>query len=74
MERHFDKDLQALKDNLARHPNDRDTLSALIGFSRDTGDFAGALRYAEELAKSDPDNAELKSLIEQLRKGTTPPQ
>jgi predicted CXXCH cytochrome family protein len=65
--------IQALKDNLARHPNDRDTLSALIGFSRDTGDFAGALRYAEELAKSDPDNAELKSLIEQLRKGTTPP-
>ena len=47
--------IQALKDNLARHPADRDTLSALISFSRDAGDFAGALKYAEQLAQSRPE-------------------
>jgi Flp pilus assembly protein TadD len=41
--------IQALKDNLARHPADRDTLSALISFNRDAGDFASALAYAEQL-------------------------
>jgi predicted CXXCH cytochrome family protein len=59
--------IQALKDNLARHPSDRDTLSALVGFNRDAGDFASALTYAEQLAQADPNNAELKSLIETLR-------
>jgi tetratricopeptide (TPR) repeat protein len=59
--------IRTLKDNLARHPNDRDTLSALVSFNREAGDFASALQYAEELAKADPDNAELKVLIEQLR-------
>lgn len=60
--------IQALKDNLARHPADRDTLSALVSFSREAGDFASALEYAEQLAKPDPNNAELKSLIETLRR------
>ena len=59
--------IQALKDNLARHRGDRDTLSALISFNRDAGDFASALLYAEQLAETDPNNAELKGLIETLR-------
>jgi predicted CXXCH cytochrome family protein len=59
--------MQALKDNLARHRGDRDTLSALISFNRDAGDFASALLYAEQLAETDPNNAELKGLIETLR-------
>jgi predicted CXXCH cytochrome family protein len=59
--------IQVLKDNLARHPDDRDTLVALIGFSREAGDAAAALRYAEQLARMEPTNAELKSLIETLR-------
>jgi tetratricopeptide (TPR) repeat protein len=59
--------IQALKDNLARHRGDRDTLSALISFSREGRDFASALKYAEQLAEADPNNAELKGLIETLR-------
>ena len=59
--------IQALKDNLARHPADRDTLSALVSFNRDAGDVAAALTYAEQLAKIEPNNAELKTLIETLR-------
>jgi predicted CXXCH cytochrome family protein len=59
--------IQALKDNLARHPGDRDTLSALISFNRDAGDVPASLTYAEQLAKIEPNNAELKALIETLR-------
>jgi predicted CXXCH cytochrome family protein len=59
--------IQTLKDNLARHPGDRDTLSALVSFNRDAGDNAAALSYAEQLAKIEPNNAELKALIETLR-------
>ena len=46
--------MAALKENLARHPVDRDTLLALISFSRDAGDVSTALEYAEQLAKIDP--------------------
>jgi tetratricopeptide (TPR) repeat protein len=59
--------IQALKDNLARHPGDRDTLSALVSFNRDAGDVPASLTYAEQLAKIEPNNAELKALIETLR-------
>ena len=65
--------IQALKDNLARHPNDRDTLSALISFNRDARDFASALKYAEQLAQTDPNNAELRGLIETLRREAVKP-
>jgi predicted CXXCH cytochrome family protein len=66
---------QALKDNLAKHPNDRDTLSALIGFTRDAGDMTSALVYAELLAQIEPDNTPLKNLVETLRaKAGTPAQ
>jgi predicted CXXCH cytochrome family protein len=60
------------KDNLARHPADRDTLVALIGFSRDGGDVAGALAYAERLASLVPGDREVATLIDNLRrtKGT----
>jgi Flp pilus assembly protein TadD len=59
--------IQALKDNLAKHPNDRDTLSALISFTRDAGDLASTLTYAEQLAQMEPNNTALKNLIETLR-------
>jgi predicted CXXCH cytochrome family protein len=65
--------IQVLKDNLARHPEDRDTLSALIGFTRDAGDAAAALQYAEQLARLEPTNAELKALIETLRRSAAVP-
>jgi Tfp pilus assembly protein PilF len=65
--------IQALKENLARHPHDRDTLSALISFNREAGDVASALTYAEQLAQAEPDNTELKSLIETLRREAAKP-
>ena len=68
--------IAVLKDNLAKHPEDRDTLAALVGFSRDAGDKGAALRYAEELARFEPNNEELRTLIETLRNenAATPPQ
>ncbi len=35
--------------SLERHPNDRDTLQALMTFTRDSGDTSSALEYAERL-------------------------
>jgi predicted CXXCH cytochrome family protein len=60
--------LSVLKQNLARHPDDRDTLQALIAFTRDAGDVAGALAYAEQLAQLEPDNRDLTELIRGLRR------
>jgi Tfp pilus assembly protein PilF len=62
--------MAALKGNLARHPGDRDTLLALISFSRDAGDVPTALEYAEQLARIEPTNRELATLIETLRRQT----
>jgi tetratricopeptide (TPR) repeat protein len=39
-----DEAMAVLKEILVRRPNDRDTLSALIGFSRDAGDFRDRAR------------------------------
>jgi tetratricopeptide (TPR) repeat protein len=60
--------LTALKDSLARHPNDRDTLLALISFSRDAGDPATALEYAEQWARIAPADQTIPALIEDLRR------
>jgi len=57
-----------LKDNLARHPDDRDTLLALITFNRDSGDAGAALQYAEQLARIAPQDRGLAALIEELRR------
>ncbi len=60
--------IAALKQTLARHPGDRDTLQALIAFSRDAGDAATALAYAEQLARIEPNDRGLADLIETLRR------
>src|SRR5262249_22200108 len=49
--------MSALKEILVRHPNDRETLLALISFSRDAGDLGTALEYAERLARVAPGDA-----------------
>ena len=70
------RDIEAmtvLKDTLAQHPADHDTLLALISFSRDAGEFATSLEYAEELAKIEPTNRELADLIKDLRHQTNAP-
>ena len=65
--------MTVLKDTLAQHPGDRATLSALISFSRDAGDFGAALGYAEQLARMMPGDPGLSALIEGLRRQTTKP-
>jgi tetratricopeptide (TPR) repeat protein len=64
---HRDEAIGILKEALAKHPNDRDTLTALINFSREAGDVKNALEYAERLARVSP-NPELVRLIEELRR------
>jgi Flp pilus assembly protein TadD len=59
--------MAVLKESLARHPGDRDILSALIAFNRATGDTGSALGYAERLAAITPDDRNLAALIQQLR-------
>ena len=60
--------IELLKKNLERHQSDRDTLLGLINFARADGDAAAALRYAEQLAKLQPDDQNLKQLIEALKR------
>jgi predicted CXXCH cytochrome family protein len=57
-----------LKEILVRHPNNRDTLSALISFTRDAGEIATALEYAEQLAKAFPGDPSVTALVEDLRR------
>jgi len=51
---------------LARHPYDRDTLAALIAYSREQGNARQALAYARRLAEIEPGNAEVRQLVERL--------
>jgi predicted CXXCH cytochrome family protein len=62
-----DQGMAVLKEGLARHPGDRDILSALIAFNRVAGDNGSALAYAERLATITPDDRNLAALIQQLR-------
>jgi Flp pilus assembly protein TadD len=65
---HVDEAMSVLKENVVQHPNDRDTLVALIGFNRDAGNFAEALRYAEQLTALTPNDPNLANLIRELRR------
>lgn len=67
------KAMQVLKDSVERHPGDRDSLLALVNFARAGGEPATALRFAEQLAKSEPDNQELAALIQALRRELSEP-
>jgi predicted CXXCH cytochrome family protein len=62
-----DESMRVLKENLARRPGDRDTLFALVTFSRDAGDISGALEYAEQLVRIAPNDRDLARLTDDLR-------
>ena len=57
-----------LKQNAARHPDDRETLLALVSYSRQAHDFATALTYAEQAARLMPEDRNLIALIGELRR------
>ena len=61
------KAMTVLKESQVRHPEDRDTLIALVDYSREAGDAAAQLSYAEQLLRLAPDDEQLKALVEQLR-------
>jgi len=63
-----------LKESLARHPADHDTLMALITFNRDARDVGSALDYAERLARIEPTNRDLADLIQDLRHQVNKPE
>ena len=65
--------LTVLKGNLARHPNDRETLLALISFSRDIGERASALEYAQQLARLAPGDPHAARHIEELQRQDNKP-
>jgi len=58
--------IQTLKATLAKHPNDRDTLMALVAFQRDAGNRDTARDYARRLAVLEPDNPEVRELLRQV--------
>jgi Flp pilus assembly protein TadD len=63
----MDESMKVLKENLARHPDDRDTLLALLTFNRDSGDVGAALEYAEQLARIVPNDHDLARTADDLR-------
>ena len=65
--------MTVLQDGLVRHPGDRDTLLALISYSRDAGEFGTALAYAERLARAMPGDPGLSAPIESLRRQINKP-
>jgi len=66
--------IAVLKETLVRHPADRDTTLAIVGFSREAGDPATALQYAERLARYAPGDRDLANLVEELRRQAAPAQ
>jgi predicted CXXCH cytochrome family protein len=61
-----------LKSSLMRHPENRDISMAIASFSREAGDDATALQYAEQAYKIAPDDPTLKGMVEQLRRQIRP--
>jgi predicted CXXCH cytochrome family protein len=61
-----------LRDGLAGHPENRDIIMAIVSFSREAGDTATALEYAEKAAKAAPDDPGLKGLVDELRRRNSP--
>ncbi|MGY3239808.1 MULTISPECIES: tetratricopeptide repeat protein [unclassified Bradyrhizobium] len=57
-----------LKENLQRHPNDRETLSAVLAMSREAKDFDSAREYAERLRQLAPNDQAVSLLIDELRR------
>ncbi len=63
----IDESIEVLKANLARHPDDHESLSALVSFSRDSGNIGVTLEYAERLSRLFPNDRELARLTDDLR-------
>lgn len=58
--------IRTLEAVLAKHPNDRDTLMALISFQGNAGQLDAARDYARRLAKLEPNDPRIQVLLRQL--------
>ncbi len=67
-----DEAMMVLKAALAKHPGNREILTALISFSRQAGDTTAALGFAEQLAAIMPDDRNLARVIQELRQAANP--
>ena len=61
-----------LKDSLAAHPENRDIVMAIVSFSREAGDTATALQYAEQAVKIAPDDPAVRGMVDELRRQVSP--
>ena len=64
----IDEAIAALKDNLTKHPMDRESLLALVSFYRDSGNIASALEYAQRLAQIAPNDRRITDLVDSLKR------
>ena len=60
--------ISVLKENLSKHPANRDTLLALVTFYRDAGNVGSALEYARQLARMAPDDRRISELVDTLQR------
>lgn len=65
------KAIQELETVLQHHPNDRDSLLALVAFQRDAGNLDAARNSAGRLATLEPDNPDIQALLRPM--GTAAP-
>lgn len=64
--------IRILEESHARHPADRETLTALISLNRETGNDASARHHAEELARLAPGDPAVAQLLRELQREGQP--
>ena len=64
--------LAYLKGSLVGHPENRDIIMAIVSFSREAGDTATALQYAEKAARIAPDDPTVRGIVGELRRRISP--
>ena len=65
---HRQEAIDYLKESLTGHPANLDIVMAIVSFSREAGDAATALQYAEQALKIAPDDPAIRGLAEELRR------
>jgi Flp pilus assembly protein TadD len=61
-----------LKKSLAEHPENHEMIMAIVSFSREAGDAATALQYAEQAARIAPGDPAIRGMVEELRRQVSP--
>ena len=58
--------IEALESSIKAHPYDRDSLATLVTFLEQAGDPAKALIYAQRLDELEPNNPQVRRMLEEL--------